>query len=254
MSKSGMLFGKKFDFIFSLGENCAAATYLRRFNLRYISSPFDWLCNVSLKTRVDLLVNGFNGFLEKQNLCRIEKNRNGDPHHDFYLDKKLGFKFLHDFPVGKSLDDSFPAVKEKYNRRIERLLQRLKTPQNVLCVWSGYDFPIVYKELQNAISCLSESFPEVNFSLLVIENDMTSSRIKEKQIGDDIIVFTGPFIPDKTLFEGDKTMLNLVYSQINHAWLLLFYKLMFVIYRRVKRSDYVVRYLFGIPIFKRRRK
>ena len=83
---------------------------------------------------------------------------------------------------------------------------------------------------------------------------MKFSKIIKKQITADIIVFTGLFMPDKTLFEGDKSMLNLVYSQINRNWLFLFYKLMFVIYRRVKKQGYVIRYLFGIPIFKRRRK
>ena len=63
-----MLFNQKFDLIFSIGEDCACSSYLRRYNLQDYSYPFDWLTKATFKTRLDLLLNDFQGFLEKENL------------------------------------------------------------------------------------------------------------------------------------------------------------------------------------------
>lgn len=85
-----MLFDKKFDLIFSLGEDCACTSYLRRFNLQEYSYPFDWLTKADFFTRMDLLINDFKGFLEKDNLTQLDKstfNGSVDEFNDYYWDK-----------------------------------------------------------------------------------------------------------------------------------------------------------------------
>lgn len=44
-----MLFNQKFDLIFSIGEDCACSSYLRRYNLQDYSYPFDWLTKATFK-------------------------------------------------------------------------------------------------------------------------------------------------------------------------------------------------------------
>lgn len=86
-----MLLDKKFDLIFSLGEDCACSSYLRRFNLQEYSYPFDWLTKADFSVRVDLLLNDFEGFLEKENLIKLDKNTfkgDKDEKNDYYWCKK----------------------------------------------------------------------------------------------------------------------------------------------------------------------
>jgi len=94
-----MLFDRKFDLVISLGEDCPCTSYLRRFNLQDYSFPFDWLTKASFETHINLLVNDFENFLNKENLVLIQKpeNTNVDNKHDYYKDTVLDFYFYHDF-------------------------------------------------------------------------------------------------------------------------------------------------------------
>ena len=51
------------DFILSLGSACRPAWHLKANNLRYVSSPFDWMMNYRLETFINFLkqknLNGF---------------------------------------------------------------------------------------------------------------------------------------------------------------------------------------------------
>lgn len=130
-----MLFNTKFDLIVSLGEDCACSSYLRRFALQECSFPFDWLTNAALSMRIQLLENDFDIFLKKENLHMIPRPVVSDVHCDYYEDKKTTLYFYHDFPIGIDLEESFSSVKEKYNRRIQRLYKMVNTSKKVLFVW-----------------------------------------------------------------------------------------------------------------------
>jgi hypothetical protein len=247
-----MLFGKKFDFVFSLGENCAAAMYLRKFKLRDMSSPFDWVCNVPLIDRVDLLLNNFSGFLERENLVKISKMEGGDPKHDYYHDKKSGFKFYHDFPAMIPLEQSFPEVKSKYDRRIARLIARLQHAHRVLCIWSGYEIETSDEDLVLAVKKMGEKFPNADFCLLATESDMRLPRECKYSITGNVIRYKGPFLPDKNYTWGDMALLSKIYSRINRNLMPIVYSAIAMVYKRIKTRTSVVKYLFGIPIYKRK--
>ena len=191
-----MLFGRKFDFVFSLGENCAAAMYLRKFKLRDMSSPLDWVCNVPLLDRINLILNDFSGFLQKENLVQISKMEGGDPRHDYYHDEKLGFKFYHDFPGKIPLEQSFAEVKGKYDRRIARFIARLQKARRVLCVWSGYEIETSDEDLILAVKKMGEKFPHADICLIATQSDMRLSRVRECNITKNVIRYKGPFLPD----------------------------------------------------------
>lgn len=248
--KLSKLFDQDFDLIFSLGENCSVAHYLQRFKLRDMSSPFDWLCMATLQTRIDLLINGFSGFLEKENLNKIFVPSCGDHYNDSYCDEKLGFYFLHDFPKGQSIDDSFGEVKEKYNRRIDRLLKRIPRSRKVLLVWAGFDGPIADEEFVGVLQKLKDAYPGVEFYLLVIENDLALRKVEERVCGlsPNIICFKGPFRPVPELTWGDKSLWNLVVSRINRTFLPYYYCIKQFIYKRIKGQKRTTHYLFCIPI------
>lgn len=244
--KLSKLFDQDFDLIFSLGENCSVAHYLHRFKLRDMSSPFDWLCNATLQTRINLLISGFSGFLEKENLVKIDSSE----HNDCYHDRKLDFKFLHDFPKGRMLDDSFGEVKEKYNRRIDRLLKRISCSRKVLIVWAGFDGPAADEEFVGGLQKLKDAYPGVEFYLLVIENDLALRKVEERvcELSSNIICFKGPFRPVPELTWGDKSLWNLVFSRINHKFLSYYFYVTPYIYKRVKTQNKTIMYFFTIPV------
>lgn len=71
------MFTNKFDLVVSMGEDCACAMYLRKSSLRDASYPFDWLCHATFERRIECLKNHFDGFLEKENMRRLDKRRIG---------------------------------------------------------------------------------------------------------------------------------------------------------------------------------
>mgnify|MGYP002518438945 CR=1 FL=1 len=173
-----MLFNKKFDLIFSLGEDCACTSYLRRFHLQEYSYPFDWLTNADFFTRIDLLINDFKGFLEKENLTIIAYSYQKaiNKHTDDYKDTKTDFYFYHDFDTKMPFDESFALVKVKYQRRIERLYQQIQDSQNILIVWWSRDKHQDIDKVKESYALLSQKFATKNISMLLIESGKESQQ------------------------------------------------------------------------------
>lgn len=122
------MFTNKFDLVVSMGEDCACAMYLRKSSLRDASYPFDWLCHATFERRIECLKNHFDGFLEKENMRRLDKPTTGlrDLENDSYEDVNTGFYFYHDFKENVPFDIVFSGVKNKYERRIERLYKNIE--------------------------------------------------------------------------------------------------------------------------------
>ena len=167
-----MLFDKKFDLIFSLGEDCACTSYLRRFHLQDYSYPFDWLTKADFFTRIDLLINDFKGFLEKESTFK----GNVDELNDYYWDTKTDFYFYHDFDTKMPFDESFALVKARYQRRIARLYQQIQSAQNILIVWWSRDKHQDIDKVKESYARLSQKFADKNISMLLIESGKDSQQ------------------------------------------------------------------------------
>ena len=161
---------ERFDFICSIGSSCLCATSLRDAGLRLSSGPFDWLLGPGMKDRVDLIVRDFEGWLEQGDFEFL-----GNPNkfsHDSYRNRKTGYKFSHDFDIGKPLEESFPAVREKYMRRIARFYERVRASRRVLLVW--LENPIdddrpTDEDVAASLAALAAKFPGVSVELLVVD-------------------------------------------------------------------------------------
>lgn len=105
----------------SLGAFCDVAGDLEKLGLRNQSSPFDWGIS-SFPEIIQLIENGFNDFMNINNLYQDIHNRN------HYKDIKYNFYFFHDFNGYESLEKQYPKVKQKYDRRIERFFSSIKKP------------------------------------------------------------------------------------------------------------------------------
>lgn len=128
------VFKNKYDCIFSMGSACFSAELLTKAKLRVFSSPFDWLRGGNFKTRGELICNGFKDFLDIEYLEKTGQ-RDYPERCDIYLNKYNGIGFFHDFPKDEILADSHPKVKEKYDRRIDRLIEKLCHSEHSLIIY-----------------------------------------------------------------------------------------------------------------------
>lgn len=128
----------------SLGFDCSPAAALRGLNLREFALPFDWV-----RMKVDILIR-----------CLKDDFKNFHKNLKFNYNKKMlvdhyGFQFLHDYPlishegeinnthlgegviaekdsIVNNWRDYYDIVYDKYQRRIERFREIMKSPKPII--------------------------------------------------------------------------------------------------------------------------
>ena len=173
----------RYDLVFGIGQACSCSWALREAGLQFASYPFDWVANVDLVGRSRIVADDFRDWLVEDRM-EFEK---GTPSYncDIYHNRVTGMGFNHDFPKGVPFKESFPSVRAKYDRRINRLFADIRRSKRVLVVWVGVPGRGVLPAEHVAL-CLKtfrEKFPGVEFRMLVIENDpgvsVKSPRVEE---------------------------------------------------------------------------
>lgn len=163
---------KKYDLYISLGAACSTSTTLRKTNLQFWSYPFDWLAGSTLYDRVKILINNFDGWLNKEDLEFISEY-NGVIPRNFYKNIKTNINYLHDFKYKVPLDDCYDEVIEKYNRRISRLFNQIKNADNVCFVYidsPASENAVSDEKLEEIQKMLSDKFKDTNIDLLYLFN------------------------------------------------------------------------------------
>lgn len=125
-----------YDLVFGVGNACSCSQAIRAAGLQFASFPFDWnvcLLEDDLPVRAELLCSDFAHWLDKDDLKFISQNAER-AEVDIYENLRTRFLFLHDFEWGVPLDASYGPVKEKYRRRIQRLMTMIRAARRVLVV------------------------------------------------------------------------------------------------------------------------
>jgi hypothetical protein len=124
---------KKYDLIFGIGRACSCSTFLRMCELQKYSYPFDWISGLYFNGAIKVLSSKFERFIELDDLYY----GSSPVENDIYFNKYNGITFNHDFPknYGEDKETAFLAVKEKYNRRIKRLLNKITESRKILIVY-----------------------------------------------------------------------------------------------------------------------
>ena len=174
-----MLFNSKFDLVLSLGEDCACSGWLRRFKLQNFSYPFDWLTSASFENRIELILNNFSNFLNKEDLYPIEKPKAGpvDEKCDYWADKRYNFYFYHDFLREEPFETEYLKVKEKYKRRIKRLYEQISNKKTILFVWWSRDKHQNIGQVQESYRKLCQKFSAQSVYLLLIEYAQEEEKV-----------------------------------------------------------------------------
>ncbi len=141
----------------------------------------DWVAASCFKENANLLCSGFRDYLNLNDLedtgqfyvdrigpCKIVKN------------KRTGIIFNHDFPQGSALAVSYPMVRAKYKRRIQRVMREILKSHRVLFIYMEENSQT--QPLQNlsvvskASDLLSKNFPNQEVHLLYLSNDIRMKK------------------------------------------------------------------------------
>ncbi len=183
---------KSYDVVYSIGRDCACASYLKEFNLRACSGPFDWLTNAGFEKRFELILNGFEYFLDKQYLVQMEKPTMfpSDKNNDYYENTKTELYFYHDFPADTSFSDAYPSIKEKYERRIARFYNNIKTGKRVLLVWLSHITDLPQEDvIVRLCNELSNKMQSSSIDFLIIEHEENLQTTIIKKLADNISLY-----------------------------------------------------------------
>ena len=185
-----MLFDKKYDLVFGVGGACACTQNLRKNKLQFSSYPYDWLFGMSLLNRVKLLADNYEHFIDFEDLQDADRrNRSKENPCEVFYNTRNEIYFNHDFSYGKPLEETYPAVKEKYDRRIKRQFQQIMSSKKVLVVYlqSPHDREDVEeKTLIEAYEVLKNRFPEQEISLLYLFCNHDKKDYEIKNISENV--------------------------------------------------------------------
>lgn len=166
---------KKYDFIFGVGRACACSQSLRLAGLQLLSLPWDWVAvnpktgGSDLPTRLDIMASGFANWLREEDLEFV--SHYADNGKDQYRNRKYGIVHPHDFPRDIPLHESYPSVKAKYDRRVDRFKRLMAEAKgSVLAVYMDTPVspPADVASCKEAQKRLQSMYPHVKVDFLMI--------------------------------------------------------------------------------------
>ncbi|MFP7492831.1 DUF1796 family putative cysteine peptidase [Terribacillus saccharophilus] len=184
-----------YDAVFSLGDLCLGAIQLQKNNLRPFSGPLDWMGTPQLTKVKELFEKRFADFMLRENLRIIGK---ATEQMLLVLDQNNLVYSNHDFDtVRNSLEQlpMYPSVKEKLDRRVDRLWDKLLTARRILFVRTNASAEETAELAQVLRSVIAN-----DFRILVV-NHGAVSRIVEQNWQIDHVYSVE--LPDKEIWEGN---------------------------------------------------
>jgi len=181
---------KKYDFVFGIGEACSCTQVLRTCNLQFASYPFDWLFGSDFTGRCNIIASGFDKFLEKDELEFSYEERSISCFA--YRNKYNDITFNHDFSKNIPFDTMYEDVKNKYNRRINRLLENIDKANSILIVYietPTINHPHVSDDkIIEGYNIIKSKYQNKVIDLIYLKND--DKKYEVNQLTDNITVFT----------------------------------------------------------------
>ena len=207
-----------YDLIMSLGAACNCTEALRHLHLQNRSYPFDWIFGSNLSDRVTLLKNRFENWFNIEDFCylRTEENK------VLLQNNKTDLIYNHDFFTNKgAVEDQFPIVKAKYDRRINRILNMFdsKEKTKILLVYfqrpikqpdnweeySEYDLNLLIEDLENVFPC-----SEFNILFVASKDRMYSNKIKYIKCKKNKIMMASTYNRYRNAYESSLQKFNLI--------------------------------------------
>ena len=161
---------KQYDLIFSLGAACSCTQSLREAGLQLASFPLDWIGVVPPSRKAQWIRDGYPHLFELNDF-EVTGKREG---HPMLLVRNLrtGLSHPHDFPVGKTVEESYPEVRARYERRIAHFDSLLQRSKNILAVYTTQpnDAPFPASEFESCRIILNEKLPDAKIDILAFQH------------------------------------------------------------------------------------
>ena len=106
------------------------------------------------------------GFLKKENMIELAIEERGSSLLPQYKDTDSGFKYTHDFK--DSLDKNYKEVKNKYDRRMDRLRYIISRSKKILFIVDTH-YPINNNKIINFYDLLKSKYNKKEISIKVLE-------------------------------------------------------------------------------------
>ena len=159
------------DFILSVGPACRPAWHLKCNNLRFFSSPFDWMARTKLETILYFIEQqNLNGFF--QNREYLNKNRKTTK---VVRDKTFNIDSLHDFPRSMKMADYYPLFMEKMNRRFSRILMAFQKFNHITFLSYGRDV----EEIKHFLLGFDSIYKNKKLVFINVEHNSSLSGIEK---------------------------------------------------------------------------
>lgn len=163
---------EEYEFIVSLGAACACSDIIRNCELQEFSYPFDWVYGSSLKERIQLIVNDFKDWFNKEDFQKIGQRLNPEP-CDIYENKKTNIVYNHDFDLGITFEQAFSIAQARYKRRTDRMLKNIENSKDILFLYIDLPTqknPYTFDYLTECISILQKKYPNKNITIKYFYN------------------------------------------------------------------------------------
>ena len=164
---------REYDFIFSLGANCAVSMSLRDAGLQFASYPFDWIGSPGLMADVEMVESGFANWFEREDLKLWDVRHEEGAIQRVYRNMRTRFGFPHEFTNAFRFETGYEKAKEKYDRRIARFFKTLGSARRSLGIYleTATCLRLPDETLAEARRRLASQFPGTALDLLYIHED-----------------------------------------------------------------------------------
>ena len=190
----------EYDLIFAIGSTCFITDFLNMFNLRRFSTPFEWtggmvpekwnrLPGVYRDTRfrekIDAICNDFSEYMIPEDFQYVSEWTGNKEHHNV-VNTRTHIRFVHHFPINKSIEEYMSTFVETMQRRAERLQDAFTKSNKILICWLStlweqraiLEKSVLDKDIKYAIKCLNKKFPNKQIDFVFFEHDGRMGRFE----------------------------------------------------------------------------
>lgn len=167
---------KKYDLFIPCGSYCATAFNLKANGLRTASYPFDWVAGMTLGKSTAYMLNHFENFLNKKKMSVCCEDNNF-----LILKNENDISFNHDFLKKIPFDEMFEHTRKKYNRRIERFYQNIKSAASVCFLhYTDCETETISEAVSNWQNFI-KNFPDKKLELIYIKESENITSVKAEK-------------------------------------------------------------------------
>jgi len=166
---------RNYDLIIPI-STCRQTYYLNKFKLRYMSLPFDYMCNFTLLDACNLIRNDFKGFLQKVRIME-EKDTENSIYYNV-IDEVYNIVSLHHYQRSYDFEKERNRVYKLFQERCKRLHIFLQKNVKVCFQTAGADI----NDIKYFIDCLNEKYPCLLVDVMNTIQDENQDQIKENVV------------------------------------------------------------------------